>query len=224
MQRFIARCLIAVHRVVDGHPLLHRWLMSLVNRSVGEKRVNSAILALTHRADVVWDVGANVGVYTRLCLERVGNEGHVVAVEPVPSNAARLRELGPPERLTVIEAALATTDGRMSLVVSGKDGETSSLGDGPDALTVRVARGDTLVTEGVPRPQIVKIDVEGFEGDVLDGMPDALSSVRSLIIEVHFAALARQGRPGEPLRLLELLSGDGFIVRWIDSSHLVATR
>jgi FkbM family methyltransferase len=224
VQELIARVLIAVHRLIDGHPFIHQRLVSLVNRSVGEKRVNAAILELTHPADVVWDVGANVGVYTRLCLERVGTDGHVVAVEPVPSNAARLRELGPPERLTVIEAALATSDGRMPLVVSGKNGETSSIGDGADAVTVRVARGDTLVAEGVPRPQIVKIDVEGFEGDVLDGMPEALSGARGVILEVHFAALARHGRPREPLRLLELLTGHGFVVRWIDSSHLVATR
>jgi FkbM family methyltransferase len=224
MQELIARALMAIHRLIDGRPLIHQQLIRLVNRSVGEKRVNTAILALTHSGDVVWDVGANVGVYTRLCLDRVGSDGHVVAVDPVPSNAARLRELGPSERLTVIEAALATFDGQMPLVVSGKNGETSSLGNGPDAVTVRVARGDTLLAAGVLQPQIVKIDVEGFEGDVLDGMPDALAGVRSLIIEVHFAALGRRGRPRDPLRLLKLLTADGFSVRWIDSSHLVATR
>jgi FkbM family methyltransferase len=224
MQELIARALIAIHRLVLGHARIHGKLVRLVNRSIGEKRVNTAIFELTHPADVVWDVGANVGVYTRRFLERVGPTGHVVAVEPVPSNAAQLRALAPAGGLTVIDAALAGTDGQMPLVVSGENGETSSIGDGPDALTVRVARGDTLLDEGVPRPQIVKIDVEGFEGDVLDGMPDVLRGVRAVIVEIHFAALARRGRPREPLRLLGLLSHQDFAVRWVDSSHLVATR
>jgi FkbM family methyltransferase len=224
IEDFVARGLIAVHRLVDGHPRLHARLRSQVNRSIGEKRVNTAILDLTRPGDVVWDVGANVGLYTRRFLESVGTGGYVVAVEPVPSNAASLRELAPPERLRVVEAALADSNDHMPLDVSGESGETSSIGDGPGALRVRVVRGDTLVTEGVRPPQIVKIDVEGFEGDVLDGMPDLLRGVRSVIVEVHFAALAQRGRPREPLRLLELLRRLGFAVRWVDPSHLVATR
>ena len=224
MQELIAGALIGAHRLIDGHPGIHRSLIALVNRSVGEKRVRKSIIKLTKPGDVVWDVGANVGVYSRLCLELVGPAGHVVAIDPVPSNAVRLRALAPSDHLTVVEAALFSSDGLKPLVISGRDGETSSIIESPDAVTVRVARGDTLMTEGVPSPQIIKIDVEGFEGDVLDGMPEVLSGVRSLILEVHFAALARQGRPREPLRLVRLLSRSGLAVRWIDSSHLVATR
>jgi FkbM family methyltransferase len=224
MHDLIARTLIAIHGLIRRRPAIQRRLASLVNRSVGEKRVNSAIIELTREGDVVWDVGANVGVYTRQFLQRVGSSGHVVAVEPVPANAAQLAALGPAERLTVVEAALATSDGQSSLVVSGAEGETSSVGDGPGALTIRVARGDTLLADGVPQPQIVKIDVEGFEGDVVDGMPDVLRGVRGVIVEVHFAALARRGRAQEPLRLLGLLRHHGFTARWVDSSHLVATR
>lgn len=224
MAELIARILITIHRLVDANRMVHQWFISIVNRSVGEQRVAAALRALIRRDDVTWDVGANVGVYTRLGLEIAGTSGHVVAVDPVSFNTARLRELGPAERLTVVEAALSSSDGVMPLVISGKDGETSSLGEGPGAVPVRVARGDTLLGEGVPRPQVIKVDVEGFEGDVLEGMPDALSSVRDVLVEVHFAAMARQGRPSEPLRVLRLLRASGLSVRWIDPSHIVATR
>ncbi|MDP8909022.1 MAG: FkbM family methyltransferase [Chloroflexota bacterium] len=222
MQGVITRGLIAIHGLVRGHPQIRASLASIVNRSVGEKRVNAAILELTRPGDVVWDVGANIGIYTRRFLERVGEPGHVVAVEPVPCNAAQLRGLSAPEQLTVVEAALASSDGRVPLVVSGQSGETSSIGEGSGALTVRAARGDTLLDEGLPQPQIIKIDVEGYEGDVLDGMPAVLQGARSVIVEVHFAALARRGRPREPLQLLALLRRHGFNPRWVDSSHLVA--
>ena len=224
MHRLIAVVLILVHRVVDARPRLHRRLVSLVNRSVGERRVDAAVVELTHAGDVVWDVGANVGWYTRRFLEQVGPGGHVVAVEPVPANARRLALLAESERLTVLQAALATTDGRASFAVSGENGETSCIDGASGPLDVRVARGDTLAEQGVPRPQVVKIDVEGFEGDVLDGMGTLLADVRGVVVEVHFAALAQRGRRREPLRLMHVLRRDGFTVRWVDPSHLLARR
>jgi hypothetical protein len=124
----------------------------------------------------------------------------------------------------VVEAALADADGEMPLAISGEAGETSRIGDAPGAITVRVARGDTLLAEGVPAPDVLKVDVEGYEGDVLDGMPAALRSARAVVVEVHFAALIDRGRPREPLRILELLRGQGLSPRWLDSSHLLATR
>lgn len=224
MHDLIARILIVVHKLISGRPAVQRRLAGAVNASVGEKRVNAAILELTRPGDVVWDVGANVGAYVTSFLERVGDQGHVVAIEPVPSNAAQLALLGSRERLTVVEAALATTDGEMSLVVSGESGETSSIGDGPGALHVRVARGDTLLSDGIPQPQIVKIDVEGFERDVLEGMSDVLPAVRSVIVEVHFAAMARRGRQRDAVSVMALLRRNGLAPRWVDPSHLVATR
>lgn len=225
MSDVMARALLAVHRRLDRHPQVHQRVAAFATRSVGEKRVNAAISEITQLGDCVWDIGANVGLYTRQFLERVGPEGHVVAFEPVPENAAQLRGLGAGPRLTVVEAALADTDGQMTLVVSGERGETSHIGgESTDGLTVRVARGDSLLEEGVRPPNILKIDVEGFEGDVLDGVPIALRSARNVVVEVHFAALTQRGRPNEPLRIIGLLRAVGFAVRWLDTSHLLAAR
>jgi FkbM family methyltransferase len=220
----MAKTLLAVHRRLRQHPKMHGWLAAFVTRSVGERRVNAAILETTRPGDCVWDVGANVGLYTRQFLERVGPTGHVVAFEPVPENVEQLVALAPEPQLLVVEAALSDTDGEMSLIVSGKSGETSHIGSSSDALTVRVARGDSLLGEGIGNPDIIKIDVEGFEGDVLDGLHTVLRSVRCVVVEVHFAALAQRGVPEEPLRILELLRGHGLTVRWIDTSHVLAAR
>jgi len=55
-------------------------------------------------------------------------------------------------------------------------------------------------------------------------LPDALRSARAVLVEVHIAALARRGLPEEPIRILGLLRDQGFSVRWLDSSHLLASR
>jgi FkbM family methyltransferase len=191
---------------------------------MGERRVKAAISEVTRPGDCVWDIGANVGLYTRQFLELVGPAGQVVAFEPVPENAAQLRGLVFGPQLTVVEAALADTDGRMSLIVSGESGETSHIGESSDGLTVRVARGDSMLEEGIRKPEVLKIDVEGFEGDVLDGLPIALRSARNVVVEMHFAALTQRGMPEEPLRIVGLLRGHGFAVRWLDTSHLLAAR
>jgi FkbM family methyltransferase len=220
----IPRVLVAVHRVLLHLPWLRRALASLVNRSVGERRVNAAVVELTRSGDCIWDVGANVGAYTSRFLDRAGPEGRVIAFEPVPANVEQLRRLAPAPRLTVVPAALGATNAELTLVVSGQDGETSHIGAGPGALTVDARRGDSLVEEGLPSPDIVKIDVEGFEGDVLDGAPVALHGARGVVIEVHFAALAERDRAAEPLRIVRRLRELGFAVRWLDSSHVLATR
>lgn len=226
MADIFVKTLLAVHRRIDRHPSVRRRLAAFSRRSLGEKRVNAALSGVTRPGDCVWDVGANVGLYTQQFLDWVGPNGHVVAFEPVPENAALLRELDAGPRLTVVEAALADVDGQISLVVSGESGETSHIGsNSSDALTVRVARGDSLAAdEGVPIPDVVKIDVEGFEGDVLDGLPTVLRSARDVVVEVHFAALTERGKPDEPLRIIELLRDAGFAVRWLDISHFLAAR
>ena len=216
-----AKALVAVHRQLIKHPRTHRLLISTYTRLIGEKRANRAILPLARPGDCVWDIGANVGFYTRQFLDRVGPSGHVVAIEPVPAHVDQLRPLAQADRLTLVAAALARAEGKMAFVV---DGQASHLGDAPEALIVRVTRGDSLLDEGVPAPSLVKIDVEGFEGEVLDGLPDALRSARAVLVEVHIAALARRGLPEEPIRILGLLRDQGFSVRWLDSSHLLASR
>lgn len=219
------KALLAVHKRVDHHPQLHRRLAAVATNSVGERRVKPVITQVTRPGDCVWDVGAHVGTYTRQFLELVGPVGRVIAFEPIPENATLLRSLGHEAQLTVVEAALADRDGMTSFNIRvKKNGGISHIGESPDGLNVRVARGDSILEEGIPKPDVIKIDVEGFEGDVLNGLPSVLEGTRCLVIEVHFAAMSRRGIPKEPLRILDLLRNQGFTIRWIDTSHLLATR
>ncbi|MBV9818808.1 MAG: FkbM family methyltransferase [Solirubrobacterales bacterium] len=220
-QDAVAKALVAVHGQLNAHPRIHRLLISIYTRLIGEKRTNREVLPLARPGDCIWDIGANVGFYTRQFLDRVGPDGHVVAIEPVPEHVDELRSLAPADRLSIVAGALAREEGTMSFVV---DGQASHLGEAPGALSVRVMRGDSLLDEGVPAPSLVKIDVEGFEGEVLDGLTTTLRSARAVVVEMHFAALTRRGLRHEPMRILALLRDRGFSVRWLDSSHLLASR
>lgn len=216
--------MVAMHHYLGRAPRLHGQLVGFRNRRGYERRVSKAIARLPRRGDCAWDVGANMGLYTRQFLDRVGPSGRVVAFEPLPACSEQLRRLAPKPQLTVVEAALTASNGRMPFTAAGENGEESSIGEGSDGFTVRIARGDSMLAEGIPRPDVIKIDVEGFESNVLDGMPVALRTARAVIVEVHFQALRRRGQAREPIRIRALLRDQGFEVRWLDTSHLIATR
>lgn len=214
---------------------LNRALAGLLKTHEGyESRFRDIMIALVRDGDCVWDVGANVGYYSKLFAERVGQRGRVFAFEPDPRVLSRLergvRNLG---NVTIVPVALADRDGtmrfRQGLDVLGATGqlidrERTSV----DVWTeVPVLRGDTVVMEGMASaPDIVKIDVEGFELEVLCGFATLLNrpSLRAVCVEIHFALLDQRGQRNAPAEIERRLNSAGFRCRWADHSHLVATR
>jgi FkbM family methyltransferase len=172
----------------------------------------------------VWDVGAHVGYHTLAFAARVGPQGRVIAFEPNPCNAARLRQnlarnRDLAERVRVETIALSDRDGLDRLYYTPVvDDGTSSGAALESALTLEnedayraldsipadTARGDTLVeSRRAPTPSLLKIDVEGGEVGVLRGCGALLASARPLlVIEVHSA--------GTMFRTHEILSALGY--------------
>lgn len=100
-------------------------------------------------------------------------------------------------------------------------------GPGGPRIEVPLRTGDgVLAAERLPVPTVVKIDVEGFEEDVVSGMRGVLASrtCRALFIEVHFALLEARKTPDAPARIVAELRGHGFRTRWLDPSHLMGWR
>lgn len=199
-----------------------------------EKPVKDAVCRAVRPNDVVWDVGANRGVYTALLSELVGPAGRVFAIEPESRNIKVLESSSWPfPNVTVLPMAMAGFDGESQLHVADGDttGRTHRLSaDIPhDAKTqrVQVISGDGLVANGVSSvPDFVKIDVEGAEAEALAGCSRILPDprLRAVLVEVHFALLAARGDAYAPARIEDLLRRNRFVTRWLDRSHLLATR
>ncbi len=183
--------------------------------------------------DVVWDVGANVGHYTKLFADITDSQGKVFAFEPSPQNYKRLAlNLKGVENVVLLPYGL----GDKEETVAFKQGD-DELGATSQVLDVTVSAGghdqveiccgDRLVGSGsAGLPNFVKIDVEGFELEVLTGMRETLNSqkLRALGIEVHFGLLAARGMAHAPQQIEALLRRAGFSCSWPDSSHILATR
>jgi len=198
-----------------------------------EEKFDREILRRIGSGDVVWDVGANVGYFTRKFSEKVGN-GSVLAFEPSPSTFAILQsECRTLSNVKLVNIALAERDDTAQFLESDAVGDPTNGLQRPrpgvlsKAVDVLVRRGDTLCTE---QPDIfptrIKIDVEGYEYEVLQGLAETLRSprVRDLFIEVHFQLLALRGLKNAPAEITKLLTERGFRLEWVDPSHIIASR
>lgn len=150
---------------------------------------------------VVFDVGANVGSYTLLASALVGPEGRVVSFEPVPENLRYLEEHIRLNRLTNVDVRRVAVGARSGEARFRKHGDrlqgrVDEQGGDPVSM---VALDDLLRQDAIPRPDVMKIDVEGGELDVLRGAFELLRLARpSILLSTHGTAVR-----DECLRLLE---------------------
>lgn len=221
---------IGARSILRRSPALKRAAHRLANRgdeAAYELRFHYAMLAGIRPGDTVWDIGANVGLYTAQFADWVGDTGSVVAFEPAPASVDQLvSAVADLTNVSIQGLALSNVDGTASFDVSRGGTSVQNQLSQSGGATVRTARADTLVGNGeISPPDVVKIDVEGFEPEVIDGFDQILSMhPRALYIEVHFGALAARGRRSYPRHLVRNLESRGFDLEWADPSHLVAIR
>lgn len=83
-----------------------------------ETTVVEALLRSVKPGDVIWDIGANVGLYTLMLAKAVGPAGHVYAFEPAPDSAESIREharMNGVQNFEVLQLALGRTAGTLRL-------------------------------------------------------------------------------------------------------------
>lgn len=162
-------------------------------RFTSEQDIISDLLRELDEEDVFYDIGANTGLYA---LFAVKNCSEVFASEPSPPNVSALKENISRNELSEVEVCditLSDSDGRVSFSQPQEDtvgyGSPSIAAEQTDA-TVEVATkaGDNLISsENLPIPDVIKIDVEGSEPIVIDGLEQTLSAstCRLVYCEVH---------------------------------------
>src|SRR5262249_32601140 len=142
----------------------------------------------------VIDVGANFGYYTILFGAAVGAAGRVIAVEPVPSTVALLKdsiELNGFAARTelIVGAAGATASSQAHILFPPREPKNS-------AVIAAATNGSIIVPSftldqllhDLDRVDLVKIDVEGSEVNVIEGMRETIARHRpSILLEFNAA-------------------------------------
>ena len=153
----------------------------------------------------VWDIGANMGLFTFAAANRAGREGFVLAVEADVDNAALLlrsrfaSDRAATAELQVLTVAMGAPGARFAhFVISDRSRAMNSLEgfgmgfEGPphEKRVVPVVTCDELLAS-FRAPGFVKIDVEGAELEVFKGAEKLLSEVRP-VFELEVAPVAEK--------------------------------
>lgn len=143
--------------------------------------------------DIAIDVGANFGTYSLRMAEIVGENGRVYAFEPIPQTFAMLVRsvaIRGCRNITALNLACANESRILTMSVpddalAGEDLYQASISEtGPSLTSVVCVRIDDL---GVPfdRLRLVKIDAEGHDSEVIEGMWGLIERTRPVLIVEH---------------------------------------
>lgn len=152
----------------------------------------------------VVEVGAHHGHETIPLSRWVGPTGRVIAVEPLPENLEIMAEnkaLNGLDNVEIAAAALGAVSGQARI----RNTSNASISTGGGGLEVEALTLDALCAARNARPDLLKLDVEGFEVDVLMGARETLAHGPALQIELHVHALPKFSRTVEDFwRLIEV--------------------
>ncbi len=137
----------------------------------------------------ILDLGANCG-YATLFLASRFPQAKLVAVEPLPANATMYRRnvLGRGINATLVEGAVATSDGEGELLLTGNDAceSLAPVHDWKDKIRVKTMTVEHLLSAaGWDRVDLLKMDIEGYESQLLADRPGWLSRVGAIVAELH---------------------------------------
>lgn len=161
----------------------------------------------------MFEPGAHQAVVALIVSRLVGETGSVLALEPGQHNfetALKNKESNAADNLTILCAAASDRSGEVSF----SDGMNGKIGYGIKRPAYSV---DDLVAKFGP-PDIVKIDVEGYEMKVLQGARAALAAKPDWHVEVHSGA-GLEANGGSPEQVVQVFRDSGYRVYLQDDIH-----
>ena len=194
-----------------------------VSYAVGfERRLLSFLGSRIRSGMTVYDVGANRGQMALFFARTVGPSGRVVSFEPAPPTYASLRRnvsLNGVANVDARNVAVGDSDGWAAFhFESDRPTEgylTSARRDlgGAASFVVQVRCLDSLLSEGSPPPDVIKIDVEGAAPGVLRGARRLIARHGpSVYIELH--------SPEEQAAIRDELGARGYVIESLDGRRV----
>lgn len=210
---------------VGGHKMRLHPDFATQNWETVEYDSYQSFAALLRPGNVVFDVGAHIGTYTLIALQKVGDNGRIVAYEPHAFTRKYLKQHldwnGGLERTTVRGLCCGVSEGMADFYCRPDQAEgINSLipTEGFEKKTVPVSTIDREVEVLRMIPTLIKIDVEGAEWDVLKGATQTIAKYHPIIfLSLHPVALSKLGF--SYYQVLEWLVDHGLRQKIISQDH-----
>jgi FkbM family methyltransferase len=179
----------------------------------------------------VLDIGANIGYYALMERHSVGESGTIVAVEPAPPTVELLRrnvELNGYKNIHIIQAGVSNVEEKKTFFVSPLSNQSSLHHDervhtSGDEIEIETRTVPDLMSK-YGAPDLIRMDVEGHEVEIIDGMIEAIENgdmAPMIILEPHIRTYGPDHDFEAPLRRL---FKSGYHARYVASSMEAGTR
>jgi FkbM family methyltransferase len=202
------------------------WLGQYIYLTGGYEPSTARLIAgLIQPGDTVIDIGANAGFFTLLAATRVRESGRVLAFEPIPAVRAALEtniKLNGVHWVSLHGTALSNAAGTLTMYEGPRNHRGLSslrpLDRAAATHIVAVKRLDDWLPV-LDRVKLIKLDVEGAEQHVVEGMAALISrDMPYIVVEVTDAYLQKMGHSATSL--LSLLNEKGYQIYRIGDDGL----
>lgn len=198
--------------VVFAYPTLKGWRMIMNGKSLPINTTNISSLEYYRyyspkEGDVVYDVGGELGMETSQFSILVGDSGHVITFECLPSHVQNLLKISKTKQnIKIVDAACWNKRQKLTFYIGATQGSSTAVADvrgqvqqkliNEDLMPIEVEADtlDSLYSQNTPGLTInyLKMDIEGAEIEALDGAVDMLKNVNYITVAAYHI---RDGTP-----------------------------
>jgi FkbM family methyltransferase len=168
------------------------------------------------RGDTVLDIGANVGYYTVIAAKLVGESGRVYAFDPDPSSFSLLKRnvrLNGLQNVVLEQKAVSNESGSIRLYLADENKGDHRIFETSEArqfVEVEAVTLDEYFEDYAGRIDFVKIDTQGAEAAIVEGMRGLLEKNPEVVMAVEFDPSALDAFGYEAAAFLDGLGNSGF--------------
>jgi FkbM family methyltransferase len=160
-------------------------------------REHTFLKRLDFKGKTIYDVGGHIGLITMFFAREAGETGNVVTFEPNPQNYTAILDhinLNNLPNVSVLQMGLGSRRETLEFMVADSGHGTASSEkqnqyqeEEAQIIQIEIDSLDSqIAVNNLPKPDFIKIDVEGLELDVLRGMTETISDYKpEIFVELH---------------------------------------
>jgi FkbM family methyltransferase len=193
----------------------------LLDWGVWERSESQELAETLRTGDTFIDVGGDFGWYTVIGAKAVGPTGRVIVFEPIPENLDYLRRnvaANRCENVTVEALALSNKRAKLTFHLSEKNLADHSMLESGDrsggTLEVEATTLDEYLKDYSGKIALIKIDTQGAEGYIVDGMAQTMAMHPEMAILIEYTPSALRQTGYDPEAFVRKFHEQGYDVRY----------
>jgi len=213
----------------------HTW--GWVLKDDKEQMIKQVFVDNIKEGSIIIDAGAHLGEFTLIAAKKIGPAGKVIAIEPMKEGVSRIKKnliLNNLKNYEIIEKAVGNkVETRLlyqnDIGLWGNLEPVLGLNDNSEKREIEVDTLDNIISRENKIIDMLKIDVDGFEYELLLGCQESFKSnkIKNIICEIHFELLKNKGLNKE--KILDFLQENGFYVETLGKTrektmHILARK